>query len=162
MYIKKGIHNYTNSLSHTHTLTFTHSISPKPPLHESWHTCEWVMAHIWISHGTHVTHTLSHLHTLSLPNRHCMGLHENMCVCVYIYSNYYIYSNHRVIRPTNPMCDPRQKYCAAIHCNTLQHTATHGNTLQHTATRCSSLQLTATHRNTLQRNFKSLSETSRL
>jgi len=23
-------------------------------LNESWHTCEWVMAHIWMSHGTHV------------------------------------------------------------------------------------------------------------
>jgi len=29
---------------------------------------------------------------------------------------------------------------AAIHCNTLQHTATHGNTLQHTATHCNTFQ----------------------
>ena len=23
-------------------------------VNESWHTCEWIMAHMWMSHGTHV------------------------------------------------------------------------------------------------------------
>jgi len=53
-----------------------------------------------------------------------------------------------------------ERWMDAIHCNTLQHTATHCNimqhnathcnTLQHSATRCNALQHTATHCNTLQ------------
>jgi len=34
---------------------------------ESWHTCEWVMAHMWMSHGTHVNeswHTYEWVMTL--------------------------------------------------------------------------------------------------
>jgi hypothetical protein len=32
---------------------------------ESWHTYEWVMAHIWITHGPHnLQRGLSHLHTI--------------------------------------------------------------------------------------------------
>jgi len=38
----------------------------------------------------------------------------------------------------------------AVHCDTLQHTATRWDTLQHAATHCNTLGHTATYSNTLQ------------
>jgi len=56
-----------------------------------------------------------------------------------------VYSQSRVAVPCSvavyiqePPYNPLHLVCA-IHCNTLQHTATHYNTLQHTATHCNTL-----------------------
>ena len=43
-----------------------------------------------------------------------------------------------------------ERWMDAIHCNTLQHTATHCNIMQHNATHCNTLQHSATRCNTLQ------------
>ena len=49
-------------------------------VNESWHTCEWVMAHIWMSHGPHLNdilmHTVPDLNTLYMT--HSYAWHDSI------------------------------------------------------------------------------------
>jgi len=72
-----------------------------------------------------------------------------MYIAVYLYKNPQIHT--QTYGHTNRMCTScfYVHMFAAIHCNTLHHTATHCITLHHIVTRCNTLQHTATHCNTL-------------
>jgi len=108
---------------------------------ESCHTCEWVMAHIWMSHvahhlcliwsslpqGTHAhTHTHTHTHT-----------HMLVCIAIPRPRESHTHTNthtHTIWQVSSTVKAPKV--------NMLQHTATHW---QHTASHCKTPQHTASH-----------------
>jgi len=106
------------------------------------HTCEWVMVHIRISHGTHMN-DFPHFFLVTLQMRAYDNTKKivHMCAMTHMNVPWLTRQNH-----SNVWHDPsamlgklqhEKKTCDSSMCacsNTLQHTATHCNTLQHTIT----------------------------
>jgi len=110
-------------------------------MNESWHTYEWVMVHIWTSHGTHMKESW---HTYEWAMTHIWmsyGTHMNE-----LWHTYKWVMVHKSQQKWGQyLIAIHGMHCWTVDCNALQCAATHWNTLQHTASHCNTLQHTATH-----------------
>ena len=60
--------NFKETTNHSHPIQnkqptgteLDHQLPDGTHMNESWHTYEWVMAHIWMSHGTHMCDHVAH------------------------------------------------------------------------------------------------------
>jgi len=68
-FMNESCHTY-----HTHEWVMAHTwVSHGTHMSESWHTHEWVMAHTWVSHGTHMSgswHTREWVPRIPAYSRH--------------------------------------------------------------------------------------------
>ena len=95
-------------------------------MNELYHTYEWVMSHIWMSHITHMNVSC---HNKQELNESC---HTYDWVMSHTWMSHVTHTNRNHDHATWGQQGTHTQH-TATHCNTLQHTATHCNTLQHTA-----------------------------
>ena len=100
------------------------------------------------AHCSALQHTASHCNLLQQTARHCntLALHVPSKLQFPAACPVFALSGAQLAAAMH--CNTLQD--TATHCSTLQHTAAHCSTLQHTAARCSTLQHTAAHLNIMQ------------
>jgi len=91
-----------NWMSHTHMRSF---IWRTMHINDSWHTYEWVMAYIWMSHGriwrdTTTYQSVTHIWGCSYERQYrsiCHGIHMNESWHTYEWVMAYIWMSHAYI-----------------------------------------------------------------
>jgi len=96
-------------------------------MNESWHTYEWVMAHIWMSHGTHMNDVSTHMiwvmahiwvsHGTRI-NESC-HTHE-WCECTYESLHIFEWVKAHIWR-SHGTRTKESNHTTATYCTTLQH-----------------------------------------
>jgi len=114
---------------------------------------EWVLKHIWMSHGTHMNESclVKQVTASSLRVRwNPVVPWQQSGGTVSLYTLQLTATHCNSLQHTATHCNTPQQSGGTVSLYTLQLTATHCYILQRTATPCNTLQHTATHCNTLQ------------
>ena len=124
-----------NWMSHTHMRSF---IWRTMHINDSWHTYEWVMAYIWMSHGIHMNESWAHMtwyHHISISHTHMrlfiwktiqinMPWHTYEWVMAYIWMSHGIHMNESCIH-LNESCTYDVKHMNKSHTHEVIYIMSH-------------------------------------